>query len=216
MPLRFFAMLLPPLAMNVLALGAGLRRRERLDRPAKGLLVYLLLCLVNTLAMTALAWSRGNNWVLVHLFAPLQLAIFAWIYSAWTAPWLGRLLQALALVYALACLWLLPREDLSRISGFSFQAQTLLLMGFSLALLCQLALQIEVPLLEHPGAWIASGVLCDTAFTLVAYPSRTWLQLHAPSWVIVLSLARVLVVTLSYLFFLRALRLASAVRAPRS
>lgn len=205
MPLSHLLMLLPPLAVNLLAIAVGFHRRGRLDRPLQVLLGYLLLCLVTTLGMVLLAATRGNNWMLVHLFAPLQFLAFAWIYAAWTPAWMGWTFRGLALAYALACLWLLPREDLSRFSGISFHLQTLLLMGCSMGLLCHLALQVDRPLLEHPGAWIAAGLLCDMAITLVAYASRDWLLVHGRGWAFWLNLVRSQVVTLSYLFFLRAL-----------
>lgn len=210
MPPSHLAMLLPPLAVNLLALAAGFHRRGRLDRPLRLLFAYLALCLVTTLGMVVLAFTHGNNWVLVHLFAPVQLAVFAWMYADWAPRWMGGFFKLAAVGYALACLWLLPRENLSRFSGLSFHLQTLLLMASSLMLLCQLALKVDRALLEHPGAWIAAGVLCDMAITLVAYASRDWLLIHARSWAFWLNLVRSQVITLSYLFFLRALTLGTA------
>jgi hypothetical protein len=210
MPLSHLVMLLPPLAVNLLALGVGFHRRGRLGPPLRLLLAYLLLCMITTAGMVVLAFTHGNNWVLVHLFAPVQLLVFAWMYAEWAPAWMGVLFKLTALGYALACLWLLPREDLSRFSGFSFHLQTLLLLTSSLMLLCHLALKVDRALLEHPGAWIAAGILCDMAITLVAYASRGWLLVHAPSWAFWLNLVRSQVVTLSYLFFLRALTLETA------
>jgi hypothetical protein len=175
----------------------------------------LLLCLTTTLGMVVLASVQGNNWLLVHLFAPVQLAVFAWMFAAWAPGWMGTGFKLAAATYALACLWLLPREDLSRLSGLSFHLQTLLLMACSLMLLCHLALRVDRALIEHPGAWIAAGLLCDMAITLVAYASRDWILVHARSWAFWLNLVRSQVVTLSYLFFLRALFLGAAAQRPR-
>jgi hypothetical protein len=207
MPAVYFFLITPPLGANLLALWVGFRNRKALDQPLRLLLYYVSLCLVTTLSMVLLAILQGNNRVIAHLFAPLQLLVFAWIYASWAPKLLGKAFKIAAVAYGLSCLILLPLEDLRRLDGPSFHIQTMLMMGCSLSLLCHLALQVDRPLLDHPGAWIASGILCDMAITLVAYSSRDWLLIHARSWAFWLNLFRMLVVTGSYLFFLRALTL---------
>lgn len=188
----------------------GCLRWRRLGRAGRWLVFYLLLCAFTTLGLEAYALAGRKNWALIHLFAPVQLAAFAWIYAEWTPRWAGAIFKLAAAGFAVACLVLLPSADLGRFSGPTFHVQTLLLMGFSLALLCHLAVQVEVPLLEHPGAWVAAGVLCDMAVSLVLYAGRDWLLAHAAAWAMWLSLGRSGVVALSYLFFLRALLLGGA------
>ncbi|MBI4911920.1 MAG: hypothetical protein HY823_04210 [Acidobacteria bacterium] len=200
-------MLIPPLAANALGLAVGFHRRGRLDPPLRWLVAYLFLCLLTTLGMVALAAVRGNNWALVHLFAPVQLLGFAWMFSGWVPGWMGRTFRWTAVSFALAWLWFLPQEDLTRFSGISFHVQTLLMLGGSLGALFHFSLQADRPLLDHPGAWVASGLLGDMSITLVSYASRAWLLAHAPDWAFNLNLFRAMVVTLAYLCFLRALLL---------
>jgi hypothetical protein len=201
------ALILPSFGVNLAALWIGFRRAGNLDRPRKWLLAYFILCAFTTVGQEILALSRGNNRVLVHLFAPLQLFAFTWMFAAWAPIVLGRIFKGTALAYAVVCVFLLPIENLNRFDGPTFHLQTLLLMGCSMALLFDLALKPEIPLLEHPGAWVASGVLGDMAISLVLYAARDWLLVNAVSWVPGLLITRSLVVTLSYLFYLRALTL---------
>lgn len=191
----------PPLGINLLALGVGVWKWRGLDRPLRILAAYLTLSVFTTVGIEILVRAQGPYQVLVHLFAPLELIAFAWMYASWSSQRLGQIFKGAAVAYGASCLVMLPFENLRRFTGPSFHIETLLMLAGTLTFLCHLALKTDRLLSERAGFWVASGALPDMAVSLILYASRDWLVAHAKPWLPWLFLFRALIVTLSYLCF---------------
>lgn len=156
--------------------------------------------------MEVMGRMTGNNYLLIHLFSPLEVLCFGLIYAGWTSGrWRAAMLVGTLLTLA-AWGTLFPFEDHHRFNGLSYHLEALALMLGSMALLWHLAQDLSRSLFTRASFWVLTSMLGEQAFSFFVYLTRDWFLAHALPALRLLVLVRAFVEVGSYLVYAWAFR----------
>ena len=149
---------------------AGLFCARFTPRDLKIFLLYLAINCLSNIVSIGLAMMKLNNLWLLHVFTPIQFALFIWIFSQWQKPPVKHFflsaIPAFTLVWLLAMLFF---ENISRFNSLTRPLEALVLIGVSGFTLYQLQQESIGILFRKPSFWIASGTLIYFSGMIILY-----------------------------------------------
>lgn len=187
------------------------RYRRVPTAPLKVIAIYCLLGLVQSAYLIALSLKGTSNLWVIHLFVPVQGAMFLWALSLWQIRERERVTVVMSIPLFLA-VWAgltVSVESLDALPKYVKVVEGLLVVGVAAFTLVMRSQNITGPVTAYPWFWVASAMVMYLAFGAIITPVANLLMPHAPDLVVRMYWVNSILLIACNLLFARAMFAAS-------